>query len=234
MTDANHIWLTRKEAEESLVAHARFAARTHMVPVGDASGRIAAKDVSALRVFPDKPASRWDGIAVRYDAFQGAKPDFSTWREGVDYRFSNTGVCIEGDFDTVVRIEETIFSDEGALLDVVTPKERGQLVIPVGSEMGKGDVLVRKGQRITPFAAASLARGGYEQVEVIAPPRVAFVPTGNELVDYRSELPAGKNVETNSIMVASKLQRWGADPVVFPLLKDDPNLIAAALRSALC
>lgn len=60
-------------------------------------------------------------------------------------------------------------------------------------------------------------------VPVLAKPRVAFIPTGDELQIPGSAFVAhGKNLETNSIMVKMKLEAWGGEFVPLQIVPDAP------------
>lgn len=227
-----HIWLTREDARARVLEASRFSPRVERIAVAQSVGRVCAADVASRQSLPNAPSSRWDGVAVRYDDFAAGMPDTSGWREGREYAFSNTGIGIRGDYDTVVRIEEVSFDAEGRISFAAAPAQRGALVMPVGATLEEGEPLARTGQTITPELAALLAGGGWAEVDVYARPRVAFIRSGNELVDAGRELPLGKNVETNSLMAAAKLRAWGAEPLVRPIVADDVGLLVEALCEA--
>ena len=105
---------------------------------------------------------------------------------------------------------------------VIVPEEPivpGQLVSGRGSSLKEGECLVRKGQRITPLTASSLARGGILKVPVQAKLRVAYLPTGDELIRPEEKPERGKNIETNSILVRGFLEAWGAELVEYEICR---------------
>lgn len=51
-----------------------------------------------------------------------------------------------------------------------------------------------------------LAMGNISEVEVYRKPRVAFLPTGNELVLPGAEVRRGNNIDSNSILAKSMLR----------------------------
>ncbi len=59
-----------------------------------------------------------------------------------------------------------------------------------------------------------IARGGHSEIEVFRRPRVAFIPTGDELLPIGRKVPSGKNLESNSLMARMKLNEWGAEAVL--------------------
>lgn len=64
-------------------------------------------------------------------------------------------------------------------------------------------------------------------------PRVAFVPTGSELVPVGSPLGRGQNFDTNSLMAAQLLREMGAEPVISPILRDELPLLRQKLEELL-
>ena len=103
---------------------------------------------------------------------------------------------------------------------------------PAGSKFHAGDVLVAARTVVTPLLAAHIASGDNVEVKVIAKPRVAFLPTGNELVVAGGEIPAGRNIESNSLLMKGKIKQWGGEALLFPITPDDPDAIRAAVRAA--
>jgi molybdopterin molybdotransferase/putative molybdopterin biosynthesis protein len=53
-----------------------------------------------------------------------------------------------------------------------------------------------------------------------------------ELVDAGKPLPAGKNVESNAVMLCAKFTLWGAEPLRFPIVKDNWSQLEKALTEA--
>ena len=185
-----YIAMSREEARDNLMRKAVFTPKTENIPIEEAVGRVAAADVRSLNDSPNIHASRMDGIAVHFDDFKDGIPDTSDWKEGHEYVFCNTGIGIPGDYDTVYKIEDVELEDGRPVFSDV-PLERGTFITPAGSNMKKGDLIVRKGDRLSPLLLSLLATGGYAEAEVIERPVVAFIPTGNELVPpgekYRME-----------------------------------------------
>ncbi|MBM6998779.1 molybdopterin molybdotransferase MoeA [bacterium] len=184
-----------------------------------------------------------DGTPV--DAASGAShephvptrvPDTSAWDRGAQWQFANTGVAMPAGFDTAVRIEDvTVTTDESGATRVAfrrAPHRRGEGTEPAGSRMRPGDLIAAAGTTVSPLVAAGIATGGHAEVAVIARPRVAFIPTGNELVPVGVAAPVDKNLETNSIMIAGKVRQWGGEPVVWPIVPDDRAQIKDALLAA--
>ena len=230
---SNHITMTRHQAVAALMERWEYTRRTETLPVEQALGRVAAEDVKSQVTLPSWPTSNMDGVAVHFADFEGGAPDTANWQRGVDWQFCNTGIAMPEGFDTAIAIECVELSENDTRIKLNhVPEHAGESTSPVGSRLGAGDVLVRAGEPITPVLQAVLSMGGHTHVQVVARPRVAFIPTGNELVPTCANPPVGKNIETNAIMVCGKLAQWGAEPSRFPIVPDKPDLLLSAMRRA--
>jgi molybdopterin molybdotransferase/putative molybdopterin biosynthesis protein len=90
-----------------------------------------------------------------------------------------------------------------------------------------------RGKRINPFQIGLLAAAGVKSVPVFIKPRVAYVPTGNELVKAGTVPKRGQNIETNSLMTKALLQKWQADMVELPIVRDQKSELETCLDMAL-
>ena len=76
--------------------------------------------------------------------------------------------------------------------------EPGSGVRPAGSTLKAGTPIMKAGLPIRPTDLAALAMAGATMVPVRRKPRVAFIPTGSELVPAGIRPRRGQNVDTNS------------------------------------
>jgi molybdopterin molybdotransferase len=226
------ISLPGEEAIENILKQCAFHPAAESVPVREACGRVLAGDVFSRNTLPNILTSNWDGIAVRFSDFENGMPDTSHWKEGKEYVFCNTGIGITGDFDTSVRIEKVDLDASGKIIIRDNPV-KGQATTPRGAKMKEGDLLVKGGTMLTPLLLSHITTGGNTSVSVLKKPAVSFLPTGSELVPAGETLPQGKNVESNSVMVYAKLLQWGAEPIIYPVIPDQLELLLAAVRDAL-
>lgn len=226
--------LTRDEALEAIASRWSIERRVEFANVKDAIGRVLAQDCRARYDLPRHRVSAMDGIAVRSADFANGAPDTSRWRRGVDFVQADTGDDFPDAFDAVIAIENVTFdSQDHPLLPGDLVVEPGRSVKPAGATMREGELLGAEGEKITPRGAALLAAGGWTQLPVVAPLRVAFIPTGTELVPVGQEPERGENVETNSLMVGAMLEEWGASVEVFDIVIDDRAKLSASLDKAL-
>ncbi len=265
---SQHIQLSREEAVEQTLealnsapngfgwngygeadsSHVREVERkmVEQVPLTESIGRVLAYDVKARNDMPSALTCAMDSIALHWSDFanlpEGQLPDTSTWVRGVDWQFANTGVAMPEGFDTAIVIEHVqVSEDEQHVTIDAGPSEQGAGTRPVGSSMHRGDVLAAAGTLITPDIAARIGSGNNAVVPVVRRPRVAFIPTGNELmapgVPYDPDRPEmfagrGKNFETNSILVRAKCEKWGGKFIPFDIVPDRRDAIRDAIASA--
>lgn len=207
---------------------------TELVTLDDAVGRVLARDMVSSNTLPVVRASSFDGIAVKSAAFANGLPDTSAWKRGVDYVRADTGDDFPDEFDAVVMIEKAAIQPDGSVtLDDDVVVEQGSGVRPAGSTLKAGTPLLDAGTIIRPTDLAALAMGGATMVPVRRKPRVAFIPTGSELVPAGIKPSRGQNVDTNSLMVKHVLIEYGAEPIVFPIVHDDPAELERAFAEAL-
>ena len=97
-----------------------------------------------------------------------------------------TGGVVPRGADAVVMIEQT------ELIDSV-PRDRnppcrlaGQFILTPGSDIARGETLLRRGQRIGSREIGMLAACGLADIDVVRKPKVAVLSTGDELVAGRA------------------------------------------------
>lgn len=260
---SHHIELSREEAVRQMLERCGYGAWTaekadeedeHPAPRGrieqvaltSAFGRVLARDVHATTDIPNVLTCGMDSIAVHWSDFEnlagGELPDTSSWTRGVEWEFANTGVAMPEGFDTAIVIEHVeVSEDEQHVTIAAAPSKQFAGTRPAGSQMKRGDVAAAAGCIITPDVAAAIAGAGHSSVSVVARPRVAFIPTGNELVPanlpFAPSAPAkyaatGHTFESNSLVVQGKVKAWGGEYVPFDIVPDEYDAIKEAVAHA--
>lgn len=223
---------SREMMKKFLIEQIDFKRNFEVVDLYNAVDKVSVEDVKAKVILPKLPVSKMDGIGVCFADFKNGIPDTENWQEGKEYIFSNTGCVVPEPYDTVILIEDVRFID-GKLKILAKPETKGQLIDPPGSLIGKDEVLVNKYEKITAPQVGLLASGGIKEVKVIARPKIAFIPTGDELVSWQSEdYPVDKNIESNSMMLSAFCKQYQADLTIFPIIPDDKEKIKEALTKA--
>ena len=220
---------SREEFLEILHQRCKFKPKIKTISVEKSLGRTLACDVFSRRDIPAARSSALDGIAFKFENL--SKKDEREWVLGDDYAFSNTGVCIDYEFDTVVRIEDVSFENE-KLRIVKAPAYEGCNVNQIGSFIKEQELLIKSGEVIRAEHICLMAAAGVKSVEVLAKPVVAFIPTGDELSHFKMPLKTGKNAEANSLLFKALMREWGAKANVYPIIPDDLWLLKQTLQDA--
>ena len=146
-----------------------------------------------------------------------------------------TGGMIPRGADAVVMVEATeIASGEGALaIDLDRGAAPGQFVGYAGSDMARGETVLRKGTVVTAREIGMLAACGLDAVEMVRRPRVAVLSTGDELSPPGQTLPAAGIYDSNGAIVSASVTENGGEPVPFGIVADDEAALESAIRAAL-
>lgn len=219
----------RNQMIEIIQKNVKPVLATETISYLESFGRISATEILANNTLPNTPVSRLDGIAIRFD---DVSTDPTTWVEGDHYAYCNTGVAMPEGYDTVIPIENVTYLEKGlSLIDL--PTSRGERVGKVGNNMVSGEVIVRKNDVISPAQVGLLASAGVLSLDVYTIPRIGIMPTGDELIPPTVSVPLGKNIESNSAMIAAYIKKYGALATIYPITQDDPQTIEAHLADAL-
>ncbi|MDD4715702.1 MAG: molybdopterin molybdotransferase MoeA [Oscillospiraceae bacterium] len=207
---------------------------TEIIDLKDAYKRVLAKTQYSEVTLPVVRASMMDGVAVRSASFSNGIPDTSGWRIGVDFARADTGDDFPDAFDSVIRIEDVILDEKNRLSIAPSVEVKpGLNVRPRGSMVSEGELLMEGGLPIRTTDLAALAMGGKTKIPVYKKPRVAFIPTGSELVPIGQKPERGQNIDSNSLMVKHMLLELGADPILYPIVRDSKAELRTALYQAL-
>ena len=95
----NNLRPNRQEMLNILQQQLRPINRYEVLPLTELAGRIAAEDIMAVHSLPNTNTAAMDGIAIRFADLQGTDP--STWQEGKEYIYANTGCEVPQQYDTV-------------------------------------------------------------------------------------------------------------------------------------
>lgn len=238
----------RDEAERRFrEAFERTPLPPEVVPVASALGRVLAAEVASPIDVPGFSRSNFDGFAVRAaDTFgaeeerprvlrlqaaavaTGAAPATEVG-EGEAVAVA-TGAVIPRGADAVVPVEETDASSGAlSLRRAVAP---GAGVAHAGSDIARGEVVLRAGERLTSRETGLLASLGLSGVEVVRRPRVAVVSTGDEIVAAGDALHDGQVYDSNRRILADAVREAGGEAVEIGIVRDEEAAIEAALERA--
>jgi putative molybdopterin biosynthesis protein len=198
------------------------------LPLEQALGRVTAAPVWALRSSPAYDAAAMDGIAVRAHDTLGATE--TAPRAVASFAVVDTGDELPEGFDAVV-MREDVHWEEG-VPEVRSAVAPWQHVRTIGEDVSATELLLPEGHRLRPVDLAAAGAAGHTTLAVRRAPRVVVIPTGDEVRPLGSEPAPGELVDTNSLMLVAQAREAGCDAEAVPILADDPDRIAAAVREA--
>jgi putative molybdopterin biosynthesis protein len=239
-------------------ARTRFEKHLDLSPLGaetvalaQALTRVLAHDVIAPVDAPPFDRSNVDGFAVRAADTVGANdsnpklltlnaeviacghaPEL-TVAPGTATTIATGGVIPRG-ADAVVMIEHTELIEEGApRIELRRAAGAGQFVSYAGSDIARGETLLRRGTRISSREIGMLAACGLAAVDVVRRPKVAVLSTGDELVPPGTPLKPAGVYDSNAAIIGAAIAEAGGEPVAMGAFADDATVLEKAVRDAL-
>ncbi|MGD6853361.1 MAG: molybdopterin-binding protein [Candidatus Bathyarchaeia archaeon] len=101
-----------------------------------------------------------------------------------------------------------------------------------GSDIQKGELVLKKGQVLGSSEIGVLDALGFKQVGVIKIPMVAVLSIGSDVTELGKDLAPGKTFDLNSYSLSTAFMECGAKPVYFGAVPDDEAQIAQRLKVA--
>jgi molybdopterin molybdotransferase len=206
----------------------------------EAYQRVLAEDVYSPMAMPPFDRSPLDGFTYRAGDLDPVPLTLNvvseipagTWSErelsvGECARIF-TGAPIPPGANCVVRQEDT--EQAGEVVMIHKPVLPGSNVVKKAEEIEIGEVVLRKGDFLSPAAIGVLAALGIEEVLVYRRPIVGILSTGSELMNVGEPLPPGKIYNSNTYTLQGILQEAGCDVKVASFVADDLEETIQALK----
>jgi len=232
--------LTFDEARQLVLHEVGLNAEPQPVLLADAEGRVLAEEILADRDYPPFRRSARDGFAIHATDAPGELLVLGQVRAGE--AFSGvvgpgeaveimTGAPLPEGADAVVMVEHT--ERVGERVRIRSAVKPGDNFTPRGADAAASEMVLHAGQRIGFAEAGVLASMGRVAVVVYSRPRVAILPTGDELVET-SESPSPTQIRnSNAISLAYQVRRAGGIPQVLPIARDNVESIRELIKQGL-
>jgi molybdopterin molybdotransferase len=230
------------EAVRIITARVSAVHEVNAISLGEADGRILARDVRAPLPLPPFTNSAVDGYAVRGgDLRHVAEQAFVvTGRVAAGASTGDavqpghavrifTGAPMPDGADTVFMQEDVRIDDSGR---VVLPAglKPGANVRPAGEDIPLGTVALRAGRRLRPQDVALAAAFGVTDIVVRRRIRVAVFSTGNELVAPGAPRARAQLFDSNRFMLMAMLTRLGCEVSDLGIFRDEQAALTEGLK----
>ncbi|WP_376957225.1 molybdopterin biosynthesis protein [Azospirillum sp. A26] len=222
------------------------------VPLSASLGRVLSADVTADVDVPGFDRSVVDGFAVRAADTAGAAEDRPvalrlndevlaaghapelTVEPGTATVIATGGMLPRG-ADAVVMVEttEAVERPDGLFVTLTRPATPGAFVAAAGSDIGRGEVVLRKGQLLTSREIGVLAAIGLGEVAVVRRPRVAILSTGDEIVAPGQPIRTGAVYDSNGAILAAAVAELGGEPVPLGIAPDEDEALERLVAQGL-
>ncbi len=239
--------LSFEEAKRVVEANIRPVTRVEAVNIDDAAGRVLAEEIVATHSTPPFNRAAMDGYAVKAkDTFGSGQfnPNIlelvgeihagETPKEKVGAGQCiqiATGAMMPRGADAVVMVEDTDAEDGRVKVFKATyPKAN---VAKKGEDIKAGESVLSQGAILDAGNIGILASQGINQVKVYEKPRVAVLPSGEEVAELGKKLRQGQVYDINSHTVASVVKENGGIPISFGIVGDTHQDIRSKVTEAL-
>ena len=238
-----------EDALKILLEHAKPIEDIEEVDILAALGRVLAEDMLAPIDIPPFDRAAEDGYAVRAEDTFGASRVHPKKLKIIGRILAGetpnikvepntaveiaTGAVLPEGANAVVRVEDTELDENGEFVIIYTAVHPGFDVSKRGEDIKKGQILLKRGTLLKPAQIGALAAVGIDRVKVFRRPRIAIIPTGDELIEPGKELQPGKIYDINTYTLSAIAIENGALPVMVERIPDDLEDLRNALDRAL-
>ncbi len=224
----------RKIALDAFVQGVSLPMETVSPP--EAVGRVLAGPVTAAFSSPNFHAAAMDGVAVAAKSTFGAHESRPRILNiGSEAVFVNTGHVLPEATDAVIMIEQVQVLDDHRV-QIEAPAFPWQHVRKMGEDIVATELLFARHHCVTPYCVGALLSAGIFEVAVLRRPKVVIIPTGSELVDWRTtpteKIRPGQVIESNAYVLSALVEAAGGSCERLGKIGDDPAAIGEAIQSA--
>ena len=218
---------------------------TERVRLAEAHGRILATDLASLVAHPSHDNSALDGYACRAEDTEVATKDApallrlvgevpaGSFYEGEvgegEAVGIYTGAPIPTGANAIIRVEDT--RQEGDAVYLFAPANPGD-IRPKGQDFVAGQTLLQTGIKLNAASLGMAAAMGFAELEVVRPPRIGILATGDEVIEPGEAIRDGQVYNSNSYSLYGLIQAAGAEAVLLPHVKDDKGSLSSAIAEA--
>jgi len=241
--------LTLKEAQEkfnkTLFKYKLIQTlKRELISTENSLGRITSEPIFAKISSPYYQAAAMDGVVVRArDTYGASESSPIILKANQNFHFINTGNLIPFSFNAVIKIEDinllnkvngeknrdisndfinNLREEDVKEIKIFSAAFPGQHIRNIGEDVVANQLIITVNHRIRPVDIGALLAGGVNQFFVRKRPKIAIIPTGDELISSGKEIIPGKIIEYNSKIINGLIHEWGGEARVYEIVKDIP------------
>ncbi|MCK4648384.1 molybdopterin molybdotransferase MoeA [bacterium] len=220
---------------------------SEIIETTESLDRFVTTDITSPEDLPSFEKSMMDGYAVRAEDTFGASEEkpillslIGEIRIGeIPKREAkkneaikiNTGAMMPKGADSVEMLEYVEM--KGKRIKIWKALTPGENVAKRGEDIKKGEVLLAKGHRIRPQDIGALNGLGITKIKVFKRPKVAIIPTGDELIEPKRRPEFGQIRDMNTYSLSAQIRKCGGEPIPFEIIKDNPGVLKKKIEEAL-
>jgi len=220
--------------------------------------RILRSEISAPHDTPPFTKSTVDGYAIRSEDLTGPVATFDVvdqWvaghrrvrrlgdheavriMTGAELPDGATAVVMQEDATPIVASQSAPPPEDGSptheQVVLKGPARNGLNILPQGSIYRRHEIVLPAQRSVAAAEIGLLAELGSTHVDVYRRPRVAILPTGDELVDLGTGLGPGKIYNSNGPMLDALCQESGVITELLATVGDEPSRLQEAVQGSL-
>jgi molybdopterin molybdotransferase len=238
---------TPAEAARFILSHFHSLAPVRL-PLREALDAVLAETVTSPIDLPPWDNSAMDGYAVRSADLTGTGTDLDVIETVPAGQFPSkkvglrqairifTGAPVPDGADTVIRQEDTALPQPAnGKVTITNTRDARKNVRHRGEDIRKDAVVLESGTALGPAQLGVLASIAQSDAPVYRSPRVAYMGSGDEIVDLdrRDEILAGKKIaSSNSYTLDALIRQAGAVPVSLGIARDTKESLREHLQGA--
>jgi len=214
-----------------------------------AIGRVLWTDIISHTDIPSSNCSHMDGFVVKYNDIRSisqhgpiklrvvprrkvGKRENQILLTGQTIRVS-TGEVLPRLGDTVIPVEYTQFDSKNSTVIIQRHFAKGSFISYKGSEIARKDLLLNKRDVLRAQDLVLISMLEIRKIKIFKKPRVAIIPTGNELTEEITDIKRGKILNTNSRVISKFIETSGGTPLDLGITPDNIHKIQNKIRLAL-
>jgi len=235
---------TVPEARDAILRNINpVAGRDKMQLNENICGRVTAEPIFSPVDLPRHDLSAMDGYALAHADLDGlnkfqivgesaaGRPHKGAVGPGEAVRIF-TGAILPRGTNSVVIQEDCDVSNNILTIDDALRPPLGHCVRKSGLDVAKHELLIDAGEQLTTRHLALCLAADIHEIEVHTRPNLAILASGDELRRQGEELDLGHIYDSTSMPIMMMARSWGCAANTGPVMRDDPDLIAAQITKA--